>query len=78
MANLISTAQAYIANNGGHSTVAPTIGVATCISAAICAGRRPVTPQFAAGMAALIGCTPAQLMNSDADTQFLTRRNSIS
>lgn len=75
--NLIETARQYIASNGGHTTVAPTIGITAVLSADICAGRRPPTAQFAAGMASLLGVTAAQILKENVDYQFLTRRDSV-
>ena len=73
--NLIEQARRYSAANGGHATVADSIGTSLAHFTAVVSGKVPVSRQVAAGMAPLIGCTVTALLREDSDLQLALMRN---
>jgi plasmid maintenance system antidote protein VapI len=78
MASLTEQARIYVATNGGHTTVAASIGVTPAHSEEVCSGRRIMSRQFAAGMAPLLGVSTTALLREDADIQLAIRRGALS
>jgi plasmid maintenance system antidote protein VapI len=77
MTNLRESARQYVVANGGHATMAATLGVPVNHLADVTAGRAVSSNALAVQMASILGCTVWAFKTADADSQLLTRRGSI-